>query len=462
MVKRIARLAGAVVLGASVAVVSPAGTTAQQEEGGEQKCQLEGSQLLNQAEDLINEAAMMDTTDATAAATRAQYEQAWKRAQLALQQDTADAAAYYMAGRASVGIGEYARADSLLDRFVKMKPACSSVAENIRFDGWADSFNAGIRAYQADDDSAALAKFEQANRLLRDPRSLNNAALIHQQRGDLERAEELYREALKVAEGSKEFRKQYRTATINLAELLRNKGDRDQMLTLYRRYLGERPDDATALINYAVGLREANREDSAQKVLEGVLNREDLTFRERLNVGRSLMGMKSYEAARIALEQARRDRPYNKTVMEQLMTAAANSGQLDRAASLGDTLVAWYPYQKSLYQSYVQVLDRQGRADRVQQVLPDMQNMEVRIPQVRIARKGEDAYLVRGQVRGAAVRNQTVKLPVELIGEDGEVVARTGAEVQVPGGDQLASFQVQIETDQPVAGFRYGRIQKGS
>lgn len=451
-------------LAACVLVAGPAGAAAQEEDGEEEgeSCELEGTEVLDQAEDILNEAAESDTTESTSAAVEAQYEQAWKRVQLALQQDSTSPAAYYMAGRASIGLGDNARADSMLDRFVELEPNCESIAEDIRFDGWAGIFNAGIRAYEADDDSTALEKFEEANLLREDPRSLNNAAIVYQQRGETERAEELYRTSLEKAEGDEEFREQFRAATINLAELLRDGGDREEMLEIYRDYLSQNPDDVTAKVNFAVGLRESDHADSAQAVLQSVVDRDDLSFEERLDVGRSLMGLKDYEGARTALEQAREARPYHKDVMQQLVTARANSGEVEAAAALADTLVQWYPYQKQLFQSYVQILDKQGRADEVQQVLPDMQDMDVRIPRAGLVRKGENTYVIRGQIRGETVTDQTVVLPVSLVGPEGETVAETDAEVEVPGAEELSAFQVTIETDESVAGFRYGRIEQGS
>lgn len=445
-------------------VAGSSGLYAQEEDAEEdqQSCELEGTEILDQAEDMINEAAELENEESAEAAVEAQYEQAWKRVQLALQQDSSSAAAYYMAGRTSIGLGENVRADSMLDRFVELEPGCASIAEDIRFDGWASTFNEGIRAYQAEDDSTALDKFEQANALREDPRSLNNAALIHQQRGDMERAEELYRGSLEIAEGDEEYEEQFRAATINLAELLRARGDREEMLGIYRDYLDQRPDDVRAKVNFAVGLRETDRADSARAVLQTVVDRDDLTFEERLDVGRSLMGMKDYEGARVALEQAREARPYHKDVMQQLMTSRANSGEVEGAAALGDTLVRWYPYQKQLLQSYVQILDQQGRADDVQQFLPALEGMDVRIPQSGLVQQGENTYVIRGQIRGETVTNQTVVLPVSLIGPDGETVAEQEAEIQVPGADELSAFQVTVQTDQPVAGFRYGQIDRGS
>lgn len=241
-----------------------------------QECELEGSDILNQAEDMINQAAELEGY-ASEETVNAQYRKAWRRVQLALENDTSSAAAHYMAGRTSIGLGEYARADSMLDQFVELEPGCASIAEDIRFGGWADTFNEGIKAYQANDHSTALEKFDQANDLREDPRSLNNAALIHQQRGNTEQAEELYRASLELATGDEEFAEQVRTATINLAELLRNRGDREKMLEIYRDHLARSPDDVRATINFAVGLRETDQTDSARNVLQRISDHQDLS-----------------------------------------------------------------------------------------------------------------------------------------------------------------------------------------
>lgn len=454
MVSTMVRTGGAAAL-VALLVAAGAGPAAGQEGG--QQCQLQGTELLGQAEDLLNTAAQMDTVEAQQEAARQQYEQAWKRVQLALRQDSTSAAAYYMAGRAQIGRENYAQADSMLDRFIEMKPGCQKIVSDLRFQGWANAYNEGIRKYQAGQDSAALENFEQANLLREDPRSLNNEAILHQQMGQLERAKELYRSALEIAED--QDTSQIRTASINLAEILRNQEKADETLSIYEEYLQMNPGDVTARINYAVGLQDAGQSDSATAVLESVMGRDDLTAKQWSDVGFSLMQMKAYPRAQTAFENARRAAPYDKAIMERLMTVRIGAKNLDRATALGDTLLDWYPYEKELYRAQMQALDRAGQTGRVQQLLPRIQDMPVIINQVQMRKQGDNRYVISGQVQAGSAANQTVTIPFELIDPSGETVATKEAEVTVPGQDQSSVFQVAFETDAEVAGFRYRSIQ---
>ena len=462
MLRNVVRIGGAVGLAAGVWLAGTVGAAAQEQEGGGGgQCQLEGTEVTAQAEDLIDQATKQDTIEGAQAAARAQFQQALKRVQLALQQDSADATAHWLAGRAYIGLDQYARADSSLTRFVELQDnatPCQELANTVRFQAWADMYNQGIRQYQQGQDSVALTQFEKANLIYEDARSLNNAALLRQRAGDVDEARTLYRRSMEIAEDEE----QIRAAHINLAELLRNQGDREASLSVYREYLAEHPDDVQATINFAVGLRETGSPDSAQRILRSVMSREDLGFKEWFDVGVTLMQMQSYEASVQAFERARRAAPYDKATMQNLMTSYLGSGNFQRAAALGDTLVGWYPQQRSLYKSYMQALDKLGRTERVQQLLPALQQLSVEISQSALVRQGETRYQVRGQVQGSSASAGSVTLPIELFDQNGETVATKDATIQVPGRDRTTAFQVQIETDAPVAGFRYGEIRPGS
>lgn len=462
MLRNVVRIGGAVGLAAGAWLAGTTGAAAQEQEGGGGgRCQLEGTEVTAQAEELIDQASKQDTIQGAEAAARAQFQQALKRVQLALQQDSADATAHWLAGRAHIGLDEYAKADSSLDRFVALQDdaaPCRELANTVRFQAWANMYNEGIRKYQQGQDSVALVHFEKANTIYEDARSLNNAALLRQRSGDVEEARRLYRRSMEIAEDEQ----QVRAAHINLAELLRNQGEREASLSVYRTYLAEHPGDVQAKINYAVGLRETGSPDSAQRVLESVMSRDDLSFKEWFDTGLTLMQMQSYQAAVAAFERARQAAPYDKATMQNLMSSYLGSGNFQRAAALGDTLVGWYPQQRSLYKSYMQALDKLGRTDRVQQLLPALQQLSVEISQSALVRQGENQYQVRGQVQGSSASGGSVILPIELFDQSGETVATKDATIQVPGRDRTTAFQVQIETDAPVAGFRYGEIRQGS
>ena len=446
---------------AAVMLVAASGSLFGQE--GEQECQLSGTEATRQAEEMIDQATELDTVAPEQA--RSRYQQALTRVRLALKQDQEDPVAYWLAGRAQIGLDDYAAADSLLNRFSQMKPGCANLVSAARQNAWVQAYNAGIRAYQGGQDSLALEKFEMANLVRKDARALNNAALLHQQRQNFERAEKLYRSSLEVAQDTQ----QLRAASINLAELIRGQGRLDESLDIYTSYLEQNPDDVTANINYAVALRtaaegdsaRASLADSADAVFSRLLERDDLTFTEWFNVGLGLMRSQSYEGAKLAFQKARELQPFDKPSMQNLVEIHRVTGTVSEAASLADTLVDWYPYQKDLYRSYIQVLDKQGRTQRVQQLLPQIQNMPLNFSQLDMIRQGENSYVVRGQVAPGSRAGQTVTIPFEFLGPDGSVLATREASIQVPA-EGSSTFQVALESEQTVAGFRHGPIQGGS
>lgn len=453
MFDRFARSVGALALAAGLAVAATSGLAAQDAEG---ECQLEGTEVTRQAESLIDEASELDSI--APEQSQDNYRQALTRVQLAMKQNEDDATARWLAARAQLGLGDFEAADALFDEFVEMKPACEELARTARNNAWVNAYNAGIRAYQAGDDSTALEQFERANLVFDDARSSNNAALLHQQRGNTERAEELYRRSLEIAGDTA----QYRAASINLAELLRNQGRNDESLGIYQDYLQERPGDVTAAINYAVGLRTAGREDSAQAVFDRLLEREDLTFEQWFNTGLGLVESKAYRGARMAFRKARESQPYEKLTLQNLAQVNMGLGEFQRAAALADTLVDWYPYQKDLYRTLMQSHDQQGNTQRVQQILPQLEGMPLEIPQASMVRQSEDTWRVQGQITGRSAAGQSVTIPFEFFDETGNTVVSQELSLEVPGEGQTQPFRLEVSADRPIAGFRYGEVRAGS
>lgn len=438
-------------------VVASGGLSAQE------SCDLKGTEATRQAEKLIDEVAQADSMPEQQA--QSNYRQALTRVRLALKQNEKDAAAFWLAGRAHIGLGQYAEADSMLTRFTTLQPGCTDMANMARQGAWAEEFNGGIHAYQAGNREAALEHFSAANVIKKDARSLNNAALLYQQMGDLEKAEELYRTSRKVATEPD----QLQAASINLAETLSSQGRTDEALDVYSSYLEGHPDDVRASINYAVALRRAASSDSAssaladsaQQIFDNLLERDDLTFPQWYNIGLGLLQSQSYGGARVAFEKARQIRPYDKPTMQNMVDVLRLTQNPGRAASIADTLVSWYPYQKDLYRAYIQTLDQQGRTQRVQQILPKIQNLPLNFTQLDMTQQGSNRYVIQGQVEPGTRAGQTVTIPFEFLGPSGEVVVTKEAQVQVPT-DGSSPFQLVIQTDANVVGFRQGEISGGA
>lgn len=449
--RRHATLVGA--LAVLLLALGPVTARAQEKEDQEQQCNLTGTDVTQKAEDMLGEATKAESD--SAAATK--YQSAMRLITVALNSNAKDPAALWLKGRAQVGLRNYASADSALDQFVALKPGCATLAHNLRQQAWVDLYNGGIRAYQAGEDTTAMAAFDTANIMLKDPRSLNNAALLHQRMGEMDQAADIYRTVIQTGEDST----QVRAATINLAELLKSQGKQEASFKVYRDYLSEHPKAVLPRINLAVGLAQAGQKDSAQAIMTSMLERQDLSYDDLANLGTGLLQIQDYSSAKEAFKRAHQANPYAREGLADLVQAAMGAGDFKTAAAAGDSLLDHYPYDKGAYRAVAQSLDRLGNKQAVQARLKTMQSLPLEFTDLRLVQQGQ-AYVVQGQVAGGTASGSKVQIPFTFYGADGSTVAQKAVTIDVPQGNAQGQFQFQVQSDQPIVGFTYGKATSAS
>jgi tetratricopeptide (TPR) repeat protein len=434
--------------------MGPIALQAQQKEGGQaKKCQLSGGDLTQKAEKEIGEAAKAKSDSAGMQG----FQSAMRLLRVALAQDANDPAALWLLGRAHVGLHEYVAADSALTAFAQLAPECSNLFNALREQTWVSLYNQGVRAYQGGDEGTAMAMFDSANIMQKDPRSLNNAALLHQQSGDTATAESLYRTALQVDGDSM----QVRAATINLAVLLRNQNKNDESRQVYEDYLAKHPQAVTARINLAVNLAQDGQPDSAKAMLSDLLGRQDLAYPELTDLGTGLLQIQATDLAQQAFQRAHKANPYARDGYLNLLQAAVSAGDFKTAADVGGELLDRYPYEKQAYRAVAQSLDRLGRKQEVQAKLRQMQALPLEFVDLQLAGQG-GTYQIQGQVSGGTASGKKVTIPFTFYGPDGSQVAQQSVSLTVPGREEVAGIQFQIQSEKPISGFTYGKAQTGS
>lgn len=421
---------------------------AAQEEGSETKaeCQLEPTDATTTAQGLINEAREAATPD--------EAERKYQRALAAVRADVEAErpVGLILAAMAHVGLGQYETADELLDRFIALKPACGEPVRTTRYNAWVDLYNEAIRAYQAGDIERALERFEFANRIHTDIRSLNNAAFLHEQQGETERAIELYRRAT-TAGGEPE---QVRNALGSLSDLLMAEGRLDEAAEVYEPYLAEHPEDTVIRVRYAVALAEAGRREEATPIFEEVLSAENLTSAQWNEVGVGLFNADQYENAVEAFRRAHEANPYNKESLENLVTAQIQADLPGEAAGLAPELIERYPYEAQLYQLAANALANVDRDREALQMIQAAEDLPLLFESVRLLEGGGGTYVIRGSVQaGSAGPGSSFTVPFELIGRDGGVIAAGELQIELPVAGRSTGFELALQADEEVAGFRY-------
>lgn len=412
----------------------------------QQECQLEPTDAVTRAQSLITEAREEESPDEA----RMKYEEAYRAVEGSLE--ARHAGALIMGATASIGLGRYESADELLDRFLELAPDCAEVAENTRYNAWVGLYNEAITAYEDGDTQTALDRFETANLIYEDPRSLNNAAFLHEQQGNTETAIELYRRTLQTG-GDEE---QLQSAMTSLASLLTAAGRTEEALELYAGHLEQNPDDVVVQIQYALLLTDLGDAEQAALIFEEVLAREGLSNEQWNQVGVGLFNAERYEQAAAAFRKAHDANPHNKEGLENLVTVLVQANKLAEAEESAQLLVDRYPYDEGNVQLLARTLAGTDRGQEALELMQRIDDAPMVFQSAQMAEAGEGRYIVRGILEGReSGAGTTMLVPVELLAADGSVIASQKMEITVPEAGETVPFEVTIETDQEAAGFQY-------
>lgn len=417
----------------------------------EAQCPLEASELTNEAAYEIQRARELEE----AAGSASYYRRALEKLEQSAAVNPNDVATLWLLGEVHIGLGDFAKADSALVRLVEVAPTCDERAEQTRRTGWVIAYNLGVQAFSAGDMTGALEAFEQASTIHQDARAYNSTAFIYEERGEIDKAIEAYRTAMELAEDPETGR----AATINLAELMARSGRHQEAVEVYAAYTAEHPEDQLAVVNYAVILAQLGERERSRVLFEELLAREGQSFAELNQLGVGLLRVYAYDQAIPVFLKARELEPLNKEAMVNLVDAYIESEQFETAYAIADTLVDWYPYDAAGYTQLAQCLTHMDRAGESLVYLQLQQGLPFEFRGVHLAPRG-DGYLLSGHVvgRGQGV-GETVTVPFEFLGEDGAVVATDELEILVPPAQVSAPIRIQLGAGDPVAGYRYGRVQ---
>lgn len=360
--------------------------------------------------------------------------------------------AYLLAGTSYLGLRDYRGADSMLTRLTGTDPACADLVNELRFNAWVPLYNSGINSLRAGDQDAALATFLQANVIYEDSRSLTNAANLYQQKGDNATAMEMYERALAVG-GEPDM---VRAASINMAELLRAEGRADEALAIYSDYAAENPDDVLGLLNYAVALMDGGDAEGAEQLFEQLLQRDDLSFRQWSQVGIGLYRAKDFAQAAIAFERAHDMNPLNKETMENLANTYYQAERYEELIPVAGNLVRRYPFESVNYNLLANAHREMQDADAALEVLQRRDALTFEFLRSQLAAVSEGVYSVEGQVMNKrAAAGLEITVPVQLLGEGGEVITSEELLITLPPEGEATSFLLQFQSEEVVSGFQY-------
>ena len=185
-------------------------------------------------------------------------------------------AAWYYLGRYYILVNDAQGADTAFARTEALKPDCKDDIASWRRVVWVPTFNAGVAAWQANNNDSAIASFRRANAMLpNEPTGFKYLATLFFNTGQSDSALIYFRKAADIAATSPKFAQDRKDVLFNLARIQQSLGKQQDALATYREYLGLYPGDAEVLAALGSVYMQAGQKDSAFSIYKQIIARGD-------------------------------------------------------------------------------------------------------------------------------------------------------------------------------------------
>ncbi|MSR19990.1 MAG: tetratricopeptide repeat protein [Gemmatimonadetes bacterium] len=372
---------------------------------------------------------------------------------------------YFLAGVASVRLGQYGAADSLFADAEWIYPAYVLDIEPEREAAWVQAFNAGIEAFDGGDWETTMEIWTQATRIydLRPEAHLNLASLLGAD-ARYEEAIDVYRRGLRGLEGVPVTRV-FQEA--DLSDRERARSDMEEGLLalllstsrfaeaepLLRARLERDPADVELRTALAAAVAGQGRQAEAVEMYSGLLSEGSLAPSALFNLGVQLFGSGAFAQAAESfrrltqLQPSSRDAWFNYAnslfaaeAWEPLATAGSRLVELDPLGENAQLVTARAQLEIGDRPAAIASLDRADRAP-------------VHVEGLQMQRSAA-ATTVFGRVVGNAAEPGTpLALRFTFFGDAGEPVAADTLTVSAPPPEGSESFEVRV--DRAAVAYRY-------
>ncbi len=403
---------------------------------------------------------------------------------------------WFLMGQAYTRLGDVAGADSSFDRAERLWPDYAAETAAERLDLWIRSYNAGVGAIQAGDINAAITSFEAADAIYRGrPDALVSLGSLYSRSGDLPKAEKAYRDALEVAaatapkaegEVATQIREHAATAAAQLAGLLRDQGKHTEAAAVIGQMAEAQPDNVGLQVEYAGALVRAGDIAKATTIYERLLGRQDLLPGAWFDMGIGLYGAEQPALAARAFRRASEGNPQSHDALYNLgQSLYATTSQMDEARA-GATSGPRVDSLRAAYQELLATAEKlRGMDPNNRNVLmmaahaqrslgelmqgPDAESLRAKVLETLqaaegltfevsgvSARFGEEQVTLQGRLTNNTLTAGTpVRLEFTFLDIEGREVGRHTVTVTAPEAGGSASFQAEVATSGPAAGWRY-------
>lgn len=185
-------------------------------------------------------------------------------------------AAWYYLGRYYVLTNDAVGLDTAFTRAEALKPECKDDVAAWRRVMWVPAFNAGVAAWQANNNDSAIASFRRSSALLpSEPTSTKYLATLFFNNGQVDSAAAYFRRSADIARKDPKFAQDYKDALYNLARIEQSQEHWAQAGAAYQEYLSLYPNDPEVLASMGTVYMNTGKKDSAFAIYRQVVSKGD-------------------------------------------------------------------------------------------------------------------------------------------------------------------------------------------
>ena len=410
---------------------------------------------------------------------RAHYAMAVESAQGAIDADPTNPLPHYQLGLAQMGMGDYVAADQSLSRAEELRPIYTLETEGIRERAWIDLYQEAAPLVNAGDYEGAIAVFRNAD-VMFDKRPEVKAYMgqLLVQVGDYEEAIVSLRGARAIINSDAITETDSATAaswretdellptyiTQALIEMQRY-GEAAQELQML---LADDPENLNYLRQLASLYLEMEQPADAEAIYDRMAATGNLTAVEHYAIGVGYYQMENLPAAIESFKTAAGISVNDRDALEMWARsvqlaypqgegeAEPPAGALEEMAAAAERWIELDPNNRIAYVLLAQTVNRMGDEDRARELIAGIEELAVTVNNIQLQRYAGGGGLVSGSITNVSMAaGSSVTINLDFYDAAGTRIGSEQAMVSLPGPDASQAFQVDFETDQPVAGYGY-------
>jgi tetratricopeptide (TPR) repeat protein len=385
-----------------------------------------------------------------------------------LRTDSTNALYHAIAGEAQAALGEVVAADSSFRTALRFNPDHDEAIAARRETAWKRLYNQGIGTYRSNEVEATIATWEKANAVDPDAHheAYMNLAVIYTGKGDYDRAVQSYRSALAVldkpakgtptAEETKERNDARASIQESLGEILLYTEKYADAEALYRQQLGRDSTNVALRSRLAAAIAaQPGREAEATAMYDRLLSMRNLRMTDYHDIGVALFNAKNYPRAAEAFARVTQARPNSREAWYNHANALYAGEQWAALLPVAERLVAVDPLFEDSWLILTRAQRELGRGAEATRSVQTIEAMPVKLRDLA-ARVAAGRTTVRGTVVGnAAPGGSQVRVRFTFYDADGDALGAEIATITAPARDATAPFQVALQHEGTVGGYRY-------